>query len=106
MVDRYSAYKAMAQVKLGNVVLVFCWAHVRRDFVKLVKGWPEHKAWAWPGSGEFATCIAIIVSGESPRLAYVAQEELVLAQIRGTDLEKPAKNVVKMLENRCSENLF
>jgi len=49
MVDRYSAYKAMAQVKLGNVVLVFCWAHVRRDFVKLGKGWPEHKEWvlAW-----------------------------------------------------------
>jgi transposase len=46
MVDRYSAYKAMAQVKLGNVVLVFCWAHVRRDFVKVGKGWPEHKAWA------------------------------------------------------------
>ena len=46
MVDRYSAYKAMAQVKLGNVVLVFCWAHVRRDFVKVGKGWPEHKEWA------------------------------------------------------------
>jgi transposase len=46
MVDRYSAYKAMAQVKLGNVVLVFCWAHVRRDFVRLGKGWPEHKEWA------------------------------------------------------------
>jgi transposase len=46
MVDRYSAYKAMAQVKLGHVVLVFCWAHVRRDFVKVGKGWPEHKAWA------------------------------------------------------------
>ncbi len=46
MVDRYSAYKAMAQVKLGNVVLVFCWAHVRRDFVKLGKGFPEHKEWA------------------------------------------------------------
>lgn len=25
MVDRYSAYKAMTQVKLGDVVLVFCW---------------------------------------------------------------------------------
>jgi transposase len=51
MVDRYSAYKAMAQVKLGHVVLVFCWAHVRRDFVKLGKGWPEHKEWAlaWLG---------------------------------------------------------
>src|SRR4051794_21625076 len=46
MVDRYSAYKAMAQVKLGSVVLVFCWAHVRRDFVKVGKGWPEHKPWA------------------------------------------------------------
>ena len=46
MVDRYSAYKAMAQVKLGNVILVFCWAHVRRDFVKVGKGWPEHKEWA------------------------------------------------------------
>jgi transposase len=46
MVDRYSAYKAMAQVKLGDVVLVFCWAHVRRDFVTVGKGWPEHKEWA------------------------------------------------------------
>jgi transposase len=51
MVDRYSAYKAMAQVKLGNVVLVFCWAHVRRDFVTVGKGWSEHKKWAlaWLG---------------------------------------------------------
>lgn len=46
MVDRYSAYKAMAQVKLGHVVLVFCWAHVRRDFVTVGKGWPEHTEWA------------------------------------------------------------
>ena len=46
MVDRYSAYKAMAQVKLGNVVLAFCWAHVRRDFVKVGKAWPEHTEWA------------------------------------------------------------
>ena len=51
MVDRDSAYTAMAQVKLGNAVLVFCWAHVRRDFVTVGKGWPEHKAWAldWLG---------------------------------------------------------
>jgi transposase len=51
MVDRYSAYKAMARVKLGDVVLVFCWAHVRRDFVKVGKGWPRHKEWAlaWLG---------------------------------------------------------
>ena len=29
MVDRYSAYKAMRQVKDGKLLLAFCWAHVR-----------------------------------------------------------------------------
>jgi transposase len=48
LVDRYSAYKAMAQVKNGTLVLAFCWAHVRRDFVRLGKGWPELKTWALP----------------------------------------------------------
>jgi transposase len=46
MVDRYSAYKAMLQVKNGTLILVFCWAHVRRDFVRVGKGWPELKSWA------------------------------------------------------------
>jgi len=38
LVDRYSAYKAMAQVKSGGLVLAFCWAHVRRDFVRVGEG--------------------------------------------------------------------
>jgi transposase len=46
LVDRYAAYKAMAQVKHGELVLAFCWAHVRRDFVRVGKGWPELKPWA------------------------------------------------------------
>jgi transposase len=46
MVDRYSAYKAMLQVKNGTLILAFCWAHVRRDFVRVGKGWPELKSWA------------------------------------------------------------
>ena len=46
MVDRYSAYKAMLQVKNGSLILAFCWAHVRRDFVRVGKGWPELKPWA------------------------------------------------------------
>ena len=40
-VDRYSAYKAMAQVKEGKILLAFCWAHVRRDFLGLAKSWPK-----------------------------------------------------------------
>src|SRR5262249_38445664 len=46
VVDRYAAYKAMSWVKDGVIVLAFCWAHVRRDFIRVGKGWPEHKPWA------------------------------------------------------------
>ena len=45
-VDRYSGYKAMTQVKSGRMVLAFCWAHVRRDFVRVGKGWSELTPWA------------------------------------------------------------
>jgi transposase len=46
MVDRYSAYKAMLQVNNGTLILAFCWAHVRRDFVRVGKGWPQLHSWA------------------------------------------------------------
>ena len=41
----------MEQVKSGKLVLAFCWAHVRRDFVRVGKGYPEQKTWAlqWLG---------------------------------------------------------
>ena len=45
-VDRYSAYKALPQVKSGRVVLAFCWAHQRCDFVAVAKDWPAEQAWA------------------------------------------------------------
>jgi transposase len=50
-VDRYSAYKAMAQVKDGRILLAFCWAHVRRDFLGVARSWPAQEAWAlgWVG---------------------------------------------------------
>jgi transposase len=46
-VDRYSSYKAMAQVKEGNITLAFCWAHVRRDFLGVFTSWDELHDWAW-----------------------------------------------------------
>jgi len=36
----------MAPVKDGLVVLAFCWAHVRRDFIGVAKSFPELKPWA------------------------------------------------------------
>jgi transposase len=46
VVDRYVAYKAMIWVKDGVILLAFCWSHVRRDFIRVGKGWPELKMWA------------------------------------------------------------
>jgi transposase len=46
VVDRYKAYQVIDQVKKGLIVLAFCWAHVRRDFLTLARTWPEHEDWA------------------------------------------------------------
>jgi len=45
-VDRYSAYKALAQVKGGQIALAFCWAHQRRDFLAVAASWPAEQGWA------------------------------------------------------------
>lgn len=42
--DRYSAYKKFART-IG-VLLAFCWAHVRRDYIELARGYPPLQAWA------------------------------------------------------------
>jgi transposase len=36
----------MSWVQDGVVVLAFCWSHVRRDFIRVGKGWPTLKTWA------------------------------------------------------------
>jgi transposase len=46
VVDRYKAYQAVDKVKSGLIILAFCWAHVRRDFLTLARSWPDQEAWA------------------------------------------------------------
>lgn len=43
--DRYSAYKSLAK-QLSFIILAFCWAHVRRDFLDAAKKYPELEEWA------------------------------------------------------------
>ena len=43
--DRYSAYKRFARLNPA-VVLAFCWAHQRRDFLELATRHPACEAWA------------------------------------------------------------
>ena len=42
--DRYSAYKKLANTHTA-IVLAFCWAHVRRDFLDAARSWPDLKEW-------------------------------------------------------------
>src|SRR5215510_285758 len=44
--DRYSAYKSLAKHH-AEIVLAYCWAHVRRDFLNAARSWPELAPWMW-----------------------------------------------------------
>lgn len=48
--DRYSAYKSLAR-QMPFIILAFCWAHVRRDFLDAARKHPKLKDWAldWVG---------------------------------------------------------
>ena len=79
-VDRYAGYKAMAQVKAGTIVLAFCWAHVRRDFLEVARGWPAHEAWVvvWINRiGELYRRNAARVAVADEPLAFAARDQEV-----------------------------
>ena len=40
--DRYAAYKCLAG-SMETIILAFCWAHVRRDFLDAARSYPELK---------------------------------------------------------------
>jgi transposase len=42
--DRYSAYKSLAK-GCDALILAYCWAHVRRDFLKAARNWSELESW-------------------------------------------------------------
>lgn len=44
--DRYSAYKSLAKAQ-PEIVLAYCWAHVRRDFLNAARSWPDIAPWMW-----------------------------------------------------------
>lgn len=79
-VDRYSAYKAMRQVKAGRIILAFCWAHVRRDFLAVLTGWPELTDWAWSWIEE----IALLYQRNDARLTALANAALTNAALANT----------------------
>jgi transposase len=52
--DRYSAYKSFAK-SVDEVILAYCWAHVRRDFLRAARSWPALEDWMWSWVNEIGT---------------------------------------------------
>ena len=44
--DRYRAYQSLAKDH-RQLVLAYCWAHMRRDFLDAARSWPKLEAWMW-----------------------------------------------------------
>jgi len=66
-VDRYSAYKVLA--KYGLVLLAYCWAHVRRDFIDIQKKFPKDRnLYGW--AEEWVVRIAELYRINNERVKY------------------------------------
>jgi len=63
--DRYSAYKKLARLNAA-IILAFCWAHVRRDFLDLSLKFPALEKWAL----EWVDEIGILYHLNHQRLAH------------------------------------
>jgi transposase len=94
MVDRYTAYQAMQQAKDGIILLAFCWAHVRRDFIKVGKGFPELKAWAIA----WLTLIRDVYRCNRERV-----KQLGTPEFSGTDAK--LRTIVTTMQTRAAEQL-
>ena len=112
LVDRYSAYKAMLQVKNGTLVLAFCWAHVRRDFVRVGKGWPELKPWAldwlrrirdlYQRNRQRLAQPSAPATQASLRLAVAALRQQLDTELADPALRTPARKVLTSLHEHWS----
>jgi transposase len=94
-VDRYSGYKAMAQAKAGRILLAFCWAHVRRDFLAVLTGWPELTAWAWSWVEE----IGLLYHRNDQRLTTTE------APTAHAEAERLLREHVEHMRQRCDTEL-
>ena len=91
--DRYSAYKKLARLS-GRILLAFCWAHVRRDFLDAGRGMPELQAWALEWKERIATLYhlnALRLEHWQPDLPL--DQQSAEFQSRQCDLQKSLQSV-------------
>lgn len=93
--DRYSAYKAL----VTNIKKAFCWAHVRRDFIKVRDGYPKLAAWA----NEWIDLIDKLFAANADRTRRIVPGERTDEQIFAT--KYLVTFLVKQIEERMDAEL-
>lgn len=110
--DRYSAYKCFARLNPG-VVLAFCWAHQRRDFLALANAYPDMSPWAMGWVDDIAQLYHLNVlrlqalagsaqrAVEQDRLQQAVQQ---MAERRDRELTQPllAEPAAKVLQSMAT----
>jgi transposase len=108
VVDRYKAYQAIDKVKAGLIVLAFCWAHVRRDFLEVARSWPTLEDWGlgWVDRIGELYCLndARLEVKEEPE-AFSQADQLLRAQVKLMEREALAELEQKDLHPACRKTL-
>ena len=100
--DRYSAYKKLARKNLA-IILAFCWAHVRRDFLELACSYPTLKDWGLDWVDEIGTLYHL-----NQQRLELWQETFPLGKQSFQFHQKHAllKKYLKQMKDRCDRLLL
>lgn len=93
--DRYSAYKALLS---KNLLIAFCWAHVRRDFIRIQDSRKELHGWA----KEWINRINELFYLNNQRLEVLSDKDKFQAanQLLGRAMNSLRKTYVKELKSK------
>ena len=113
--DRYSAYKKFARLNPG-VLLAFCWAHQRRDYLELANAYPHLLGWAFAWVGAIGELYRLndlrlqVEDGSAERAERHAQLQQAVqhmsdeldAALADPTRPKPAAKVLQSMKNHWS----
>jgi len=99
--DRYSAYKSLAK-DCDELILAYCWAHVRRDFLKAARSWPDLESWMFTWVEDIRELYGL----NSARLKEW-DEQLPLDQPSSAfaELQRDLKTKLSQMQERCEAHL-
>ena len=105
-VDRYSSYKALA--KRSQIILAFCWSHVRRDFLGIACDWPQQEVWALEWIEEIGNLYHLNhlrLAEPAPSEAWTQQDHQLRVAVEQMAQKRDAQLAQKDLHPACRKVL-